>query len=81
MGEQCIWNDHGKVMGHEIVIRNTWRKHYNHLLNDEFDWTINSLNPLPSVEDPLLIEKCKVKEAVSMMKNGKSAGTYHWNNC
>lgn len=74
MGEQCIRNDYGKVMVDGFGIRNAWKEHYNHLLNEEFNYDTNSQNPAAPVQGPSLqMGSCKVKEAVNKMKNGKAS--------
>ena len=42
IGEQCVRND----------IKETWREHYNHLLNVEFDWNREGLEAAKPVLGP-----------------------------
>ena len=76
IGENCVKNDKGDlaVTDHEKLL--AWQKHYERLLDEEFDWNKESL----TLNDPTIgprpkIEVDAVRRVLDRMKYGKAAGS------
>ena len=75
VGEQCVRNDDGRIVVGPEEIKNAWAAHYNRLLNVEFEWDRENLEPAEPVAGPWpRIEKEAVSRAINRMKWGKAAG-------
>jgi len=47
-----VRNDEGRIVVGNNDIKETWREHYNHLLNVEFDWNREGLEAAKPVLGP-----------------------------
>ena len=75
IGDKPVKNDTGEMSMSEEAKQNAWAKHYERLLNVEFDWDPDHLSNEPPLEGPPIpITIDMVKKAISKMKLGKAAG-------
>src|SRR5580658_4452717 len=51
-GDGCIKDSEGNVVVEQDKIKEVWRKHYEKLLNEEFDWNQESLEVADAVSGP-----------------------------
>ena len=64
-----------KIVVEEAKINEIWRKYFEKLLNEEFDWNRNSLDMVDAVCGPAeLLSVDEVKLAIAKAKSGKAAG-------
>jgi hypothetical protein len=74
-GAGCIRNASGKLVMEESELREVWRKHYEKLSNEEFDWDKDSLGEKRVISGPIQeISKQEVRLAVAKMKCNKAPG-------
>ena len=75
IGEKCIRNKDGNIVYDDPSKFETWRQHYEGLLNSEFVWDESSLSAVEPVLGPSIqITEEMVSLAFRKMKSGKSAG-------
>jgi hypothetical protein len=74
-GGGCVKDTDGKIVVDDEKIKELWRKYYEKLLNEEFDWDKNSLDTVNAVSGPCeQILAHEVRAAITKAKNGKAAG-------
>jgi hypothetical protein len=74
-GGGCLKDTDGKIVVEEERVKEIWRKHFDKLANEEFDWDRNSLQPESLVSGPIKeVTEQEVKRAMQKMKSGKAAG-------
>ena len=75
VGDKPVKNDAGEMSVREDSKQKAWLKHYQRLLNVEFDWDPDHLSYQPPVEGPPIpITIDMVKKAISQVKAGKAPG-------
>ena len=75
MGDGCIKDSEWNVVVEQDKIKEVWRKHYEKLLNEEFDWNQESLESVDAVSGPAEeITEAEVRAAIANMKTGKAVG-------
>jgi len=75
VGDGCIKDDEGKVVVEQDGLQEVWRKHFEKLLNEEFDWDKSGLPVEHEVSGPAEeITVNEVRAAIAKMKCGKAAG-------
>jgi hypothetical protein len=75
VGDGCIKDSEGNVVVEQDKIKEVWRKHYEKLLNEEFDWNQESLEVADAVSGPAEeITQAEVRAAIANMKTGKAVG-------
>src|SRR5260221_512039 len=75
VGGGCVKDRDGKIVVEEEKIKEVWRDYFEKLLNEEFDWNKNSLEPVNAVSGPEeRISTNEVRAAIAKMKIGKAAG-------
>ena len=73
--DKCVKNDEGCLTYNDSAILNTWKSHYERLLNVEFMWSGDYLPDLgPKIGLPLYITDKMISKATAKMKTGKAAG-------
>ena len=75
VGDGCIKDCDGNVVVEQDRIKEVWRKYFEQLLNEEFDWDRNSLETELVVGEPgEEITTSEVRTAIAKMKMGKATG-------
>src|SRR5580692_5534664 len=75
VGDGCIKDSDGNVVVEQAKIKEVWRKHYEKLLNEEFDWNQESLESVDAVSGPAEeITEAEVRAAIANIKTGNAVG-------
>ena len=75
VGEKCIRDKNGNIAYDDKSKLDTWKQHYEKLLNSEFEWEEDTLPTADPVNGPALeISQDMVSSAINQMKSGKAAG-------
>ena len=75
VGENCIRGDNGKLVFNNAELLQSWRSHYDRLLNEEFEWDANSLSVVNPVEGPpIFFTEEMIGKAIEKLKSGKAPG-------
>ena len=75
VGDGCIKDSAGDVIVEQDKIKEVWRRHYEKLLNEEFDWNRDGLETVDAVSGPAdVILVSEVRSAIAKMKAGKAVG-------
>jgi len=75
VGDGCIKDSVGNVVVEQEKIKEVWKRHYETLLNEEFDWNRDSLETAYAVSGPAEeISTSEVRSAIAKMKSGKATG-------
>jgi hypothetical protein len=75
VGDGCIKDEDGKVVVDQDELKDVWRRYFEKLLNEEFDWDRDSLEAGHAVSGPAEeIAASEVREAIGKMKAGKAVG-------
>ena len=72
VGDKCIRNDDGELSVSDDAKKQTWKEHYERLLNVEFPWDPSHLvqeDPIPGAPPHITVDM--VSHAVNKMKCGK----------
>jgi hypothetical protein len=75
VGDGCIKDEKGNVVVEQEAIKEVWRKHFEKVSNEEFDWERDSLDAAHAVSGPAEeITANEVRAAITKMKSGKAVG-------
>ena len=75
VGDGCIKDENGNVVMEQKDIQEVWRKHFEKVSNEEFDWERDSLDAAHAVSGPAeAITVNEVRVAIAKMKAGKAVG-------
>jgi hypothetical protein len=75
VGDGCIKDEDGKVVVDQDRLKDVWRRYFEKLLNEEFDWDRDSLEAGHAVSGPAeKITTSEVRDAIGKMKAGKAVG-------
>jgi hypothetical protein len=75
VGDGCIKDENGNVVVEQEDIMEVWRKHFEKVSNEEFDWERDSLDAALAVSGPAeAITVHEVRVAIAKMKAGKAVG-------
>jgi hypothetical protein len=75
VGSGCIKDEEGKIVVEENELKETWRKYYEKLLKEEFDWDRSTLEVRGEVSGPIEeITAEEVRVAIKKMKNDRGSG-------
>lgn len=75
VGDKCVRDQNGNLALSDSDKLKVWQKHFETLLNVEFEWDATSLTDTPTTEGPPpYINEEMVKKAIKKMKPGKAAG-------
>ena len=75
VGTGCVKGKDGKVVIEEEEIRRVWKDYYSKLLNEEFNWDKDSLDPVDPIFGPSDNFSCsEIRAAILKAKNCKAAG-------
>jgi len=75
VGGGCVKDVDGTIVVDDSRIMDIWKRYYEKLLNEEFDWSRDSLEYADAVCGPSeLISASEVGEAIAKSKSGKAAG-------
>ena len=74
-GDKCIRNDQGNIAYEDAAKLETWKQHYEKLLNAEFTWDESSLPTVDPILGPAIhITDEMVDASIKHLKSGKAAG-------
>lgn len=75
VGSGCIKDEAGKIVVEEGELKETWRKYFERLLNEEFDWDRDALEAGLEVSGPIeAVTTVEVRAAIRKMKNDRGSG-------
>ena len=75
VGSGCIKDEAGKIVVEEGELKETWRKYFEGLLNEEFDWDRNALEAGLEVSGPIeAVTAEEVRAAIGKMKSDRGSG-------
>ena len=75
VGDGCIKDEDGKVVVDQDGLKDVWRRYFEKLLNEEFDWDREGLETGHAVSGPAEeITASEVRAAIGKMKAGKAVG-------
>jgi hypothetical protein len=75
VGDGCIKDEDGKVVVDPDGLKDVWRRHFEKLLNEEFDWDREGLETGHAVSGPAAeITASEVRAAIGKLKAGKAVG-------
>ena len=75
VGSKCVRDKQGNIAYDEVTKLQTWKQHYEELLNTEFAWNESNLSEVepnsgPAIEITVEMVTCAIKQ----LKTGKAAG-------
>jgi len=75
VGAGCVKDSNGILVAEQEKLLEVWRKYFQSLLNEEFDWNKDGLEASDPVEGPAEeFTASEVRAAIAKMKSGKSVG-------
>jgi hypothetical protein len=75
VGVGCVKDNDGKIVVEETEVKEVWRKYFEKLMNEEFDWNRDSLDSVDAVSGPAeLLSVGEIKVAIAKAKSNKAAG-------
>jgi hypothetical protein len=75
VGSGCIKDEAGKIVVEEGELKETWRKYFERLLNEEFDWDRDALEASLEVSGPIeAVTTVEVRAAIRKMKSDRGLG-------
>ena len=75
VGSGCIKDEAGKIVVEEGELKETWRKYFERLLNEEFDWDRDALEAGLEVSGPIeAVTTVEVRAAIRKMKSDRGSG-------
>jgi Reverse transcriptase (RNA-dependent DNA polymerase) len=75
VGGGCVRDADGTIVADDAGTMDIWRRHYEKLMNEEFDWDKNNLENVDAVCGPReWISTSAVGAAIAKSKSGKAAG-------
>ena len=71
----CMKDKAGKIVVEEGELKETWRKYFERLLNEEFDWDRDALEAGLEVSGPIkAVTTEEVRAAIGKMKSDRGSG-------
>jgi hypothetical protein len=75
VGAGCVKDSNGILVAEQEKLLEVWRKYFQSLLNEEFDWNKDGLEASDPVEGPAEeFSASEVRAAIAKMKSGKAVG-------
>ena len=75
VGSGCIKDEAGKIVVEEEELKETWRKYFERLLNEEFDWDRDALTAGLEISGPMeAVTTEEVRAAIGKMKSDRGSG-------
>ena len=77
VGSGCIKDEAGKIVVEEGELKETWRKYFERLLNEEIDWDRDALEACLEVSGPIeAVTAEEVRAAIGKMKSDRGSGPF-----